>query len=225
MIQPTNPPNSNYPPFDIVEITVTPGRLPTALTIDVQTVDGFIFPLTLTLNNQLGQVGNTLPTNGQGAVVNRQDIFTAYTTFMNDPAPGGAGAMYLPLVFGAGSIAGQAGGIVNPGLYIASGMNRGSPLNTVWNNTLNTLFTDPAVKLIQGVAAGATPADVYVSEPTQVNGLNALKLTGATTNQTYFVFDPMTPDASASESPGEMVFANNGVFADTSGLAVNSGET
>src|SRR5262245_455768 len=108
--QPTNPPNSNYPPFDIVEFTMAAGG-PNPLHIDLQTVDGFIFPLTLTLNNQLGQVGTPLPT--MGPTVTRQDILTAYPAFMASQGP--AGDAYLPLVFGPGSIAGQAGGVVNPG--------------------------------------------------------------------------------------------------------------
>src|SRR5581483_10151045 len=126
-----------YPPFDIVEITVPAGGLPT---IDVQTVDGFIFPMTLTLfdsgNNPLGQVGQPPYPPGAQAVVNRNDVFAAYTTFMT--AQGGAGAPYLALPFAPNSIAGQSGGILNPGAFLAATnatnelVNLSSPLNTVW---------------------------------------------------------------------------------------------
>src|SRR5262249_35563856 len=174
----------------IVEFTMDAGG-PNPLHIDVQTVDGFIFPLTLTLNNQLGQVGTPLPTMGPG--VTRQDILAAYPAFMANQ--GAAGDAYLPLVFGPGSIAGQAGGIVNPGVYLAGGMNPTSPLKPVWNSTLDTLFRDANTKLsIQGVSAGATPADVYVGGPAVRDGRNVLQLTGATNGQTYYVYDPRTPD-------------------------------
>jgi hypothetical protein len=230
IIQPNNPPNSNYPPFDIVEITMdSSGSNP--LHIDVQTVDGFIFPLTLTLNNQLGQVGNTLPGTGHQPVVTRAQVFPAYASFM--AAQGSAGDAYLPLIFGKDSVAGQYGGIVNPGLYLANGANASSPLNSVWNSTLTTLFTNPNTQLsIQGVAAGGVSADVYTGGPFMLNlnsvNFNVLKLTGTTTHQVYYVFDPMTPDPAnpnPSFSAGGMVFANNGVFADPSANAINGGNS
>lgn len=229
IIQPTNPPNSNYPPFDIVEITMDAGGA-APLHIDVQTVDGFIFPLTLTLNNSLGQVGTTLPANGAQPVITRAQVFPAYSAFMT--AQGSAGDAYLPLVFGKDSVAGQYGGIVNPGGYLANGANPSSPLNTVWNSTLTTLFTDPNVKLsIQGVAA-SVPADIYTGGPFVLSlnntNYNVLKLTGTTNHQVYYVFDPMTPNPTnpnPSFSAGGMVFANNGVFADPSANAVNGGDS
>lgn len=215
--QPQNPPTSNYPPFDIVEITVpSGGGLPT---IDVQTVDGFIFPLTLTLNDNLGQVGQPLPINSQNPVVTREAVFTAYTSFMNNQGPDGAA--YLPLVFGPDSVAGQPGGILNPGLYLASGANPSSALNSVWNATLTTLFASPSTVLSMAGDDGVT----YTGVPTTVGSHNVLQFTGG--GHTFNIYSPLTPDPLGSyqtnETAGEMVFANDGVFADASANVVISG--
>jgi hypothetical protein len=80
--QPKNPPDPSVPPYTIVEITVpTPNPAAQPATIDVQTVDGFIFPITITLNNQVNvagqQYGQPIYPPGQPAPVNRADIFTA----------------------------------------------------------------------------------------------------------------------------------------------------
>lgn len=226
VVQPTNPPNSNYPPFDVVEITQPAGAPPT---IDVQTVDGFIFPITLTLNSNLGQVGQPL-TN---PAINRADILDAYTAFMN--GQGTAGALYQALVFGPNSIVGQDGGIVNPGSYLASGANSSSVLNTVWNNDLTTLFqtTGRTVSMI------GDDGDYYVGTPLQVGASWVLHFIGytdateTTTNGNVFnIYSPLTPDPLGSyqtnESAGEMVFANDGVFNDTSAnvmITQNGGST
>jgi hypothetical protein len=220
--QPTNPPNSNAPPFDIVEITQPPGGgLPT---IDVQTVDGFIFPLTLTLNSNLGQVGQPLPTSG----ANRAAILSAYAPFMQ--GQGAAGAPYQDLVFAPDSIAGQAGGVVNPGLYLASGANPGSALNTAWDSALTTLFQTPGrtVSLIGDDSA------YYKGTPTQVGSSWVLHFVGYTdaaeTNPNgnmFNIYSPLTRDPlglyQANESAGEMVFANDGVFDDVSANVVVAG--
>jgi len=217
VVQPANPP-FNALPYSIVEITVTPSNL---LTIDVQTVDGFIFPLTLTTfdasMNQLGQVGQPLPPNGQNAVVNRQDIFPAYTAFMN--AQGAAGAPYLPLIFNSGGFDGQPGGIVNPGLFLADGANPASALNTVWDSTLATLFSAATNLSIIG-----DDNVIYHGTFTTVGGRNVLQFVGG--GNTFNIYDPRTPDPLAPNlnfSAGGMVFANNGVFADVSSNVVISG--
>jgi hypothetical protein len=215
VVQPTNPPNSNYPPFDIVELTQPAGGgLPT---VDVQTVDGFIFPLTLTLNSGLGQVGQPLT----DPTVNRASILAAYTPFMN--AQGAAGAPYQALAFAPNSIAGQSGGIVNPGLYLAAGANSGSALNTVWNTDLNTLFATPG----RTISMIGDDANYYKGTTTTVGGLSVIHFVGYTdaaetipNNNVFNIYSPLTPDPlgsyQTSETAGEMVFANDGVFNDTS---------
>lgn len=207
--QPTNPPDTAYPPYTIVEITV-PANSPA--TIDVQTVDGFVFPLTITLNNQINvvgqQYGQPVYTTGQTGAVNRADIFTAYTNFMT--ARGTSGQPYLDMIFNAGSIDGQAGGILNPGAYLSAVdstnqyVNLGSTLNTQWNTGLGTLFGTTTLE-IQGVASAAgdsgTPiaADTYKvtsignqTYPGTTVSLPALQFTGDTTSSNVFdVFNPV----------------------------------
>jgi hypothetical protein len=214
--QPLNPPN-NSNPYDIVEITQPANGEPT---VDVQTVDGFIFPLTLTLNDNLGQVGQPLANPN----INRQDIISTYTTFMN--GQGAAGLPYQALVFAPNSVAGQAGGIVNPGLYLAAGANPSSDLNTVWDADLTTLFQTPGRTL----SMIGDDGDYYVGTPTQLSpggpwGLHFVGYTDQNQNtqngNVFNIYSPLTPDPAGSyqtnETSGEMVFANDGVFNDISG--------
>lgn len=204
--QPANPPGAPYP-NTIVEITVPAG---TPATMDVQTVDGFIFPLTVTLNGQTNvagqQYGQPIYTLGQTATVNRAAIFTAYDSFMT--AAGAAGTPYLDMVFGAGSFAGQAGGILNPGAYLTAinpqneYLNLGSSLNTAFDTDLATLFGTTTLRL-QGVASGAGQSPVIATDTYSVTSagnqtypgtaisLPALQFTGDTASSNVFtVFNP-----------------------------------
>jgi hypothetical protein len=136
--QPADPP-ANQNLYTYVEIT-NPGN-GTRPTIDVSTVDGFSFPATLTLNNKLGEVGQ--PTASQH--VNRQTIISEYSKFMAAAAGGG---MYTVLELPKGpSAAGQSEGLLNPYFYLKEPgtgtslpKNITSPLNTVFDSALNTLF-------------------------------------------------------------------------------------
>jgi hypothetical protein len=88
---------------------------------------------------------------------------------------GAAGQPYLDLVFGPGTVAGQAGGILNPGAYLSAVdsknqfLNLASPLNTVWNAALTTLFG--TTLRVQGAASGTgdtgpvIPAQSYTVVP------------------------------------------------------------
>ena len=205
--QPTNPPDSKFPPYTIVEITV-PAGLPA--TVDVQTVDGFIFPVTITLNNQTNvagqQYGQPVYTSSQAATVNRADIFTAFASFMQ--AQGSAGQPYIPLTFGGSNFAGQPGGILNPGAYLSAVdaqnqyLHLDSPLNTVWNANLTTLFGTTTLR-VQGAASGAgdsgpviPPQSYTVTPVTQTYpgtsvALPALKFTGETSASVFYVFNPV----------------------------------
>jgi hypothetical protein len=224
--QPTNPPDSTFPPYTIVEITV-PAGLPA--TMDVQTVDGFIFPLTITLNNQINvagqQYGQPVYTSGQTATVNRADIFTAFTSFMQ--GEGTAGQPYLDLIFGAGSVAGQAGGILNPGAYLSAVdstnqfLHLDSSLNTVWNTDLTTLFSTTTLR-VQGAASGAgdsgpvIPAQSYTVTPvtqtypdTSVS-LPALTFTGETDASVFHVLNPVGLSVLTNDAGGAITGTING---------------
>ena len=169
--EPTNPPNF---PFitGIVEFTVTTG----ANTVDLQTVDGFTLPMTITAGS--GNVNVTGKQYGQpvappaSAVVTRAKIFEAYDTFMT--AKGAAGAPYLGLVYDLPNglvVDGQKGGILSPDLYLAASSSTGdylnltSPLDDVFTGQLNTLFstaissTNPLS--VQGVSSGSIAAQTY----------------------------------------------------------------
>jgi hypothetical protein len=225
--QPTNPPDSTFPPYTIVEITV-PAGLPA--TIDVQTVDGFIFPLTITLNNQTNvvgqQYGQPVYTSSQAAPVNRADIFTAFASFMQ--SQGSAGQPYIPLTFGGSSFAGQAGGILNPGAYLTAidpqnqYLHLDSPLNTVWNADLTTLFSTTTLR-VQGAASGAgdsgpvippqsyTVAPVTQTYPGTNVSLSALKFTGETNaSAVFYVFNPVGLSVLTNDTGGAITGTING---------------
>lgn len=222
--QPNTPPNvpdfnSSYPPFSIVEPTVDAYGAGGALHIDVQTVDGFTFPLSLVLydanGNTLGQVGQPVPANGIG----RAGIVQAFqTTFA-------AGTAYGALLYGGASdIDGQYPGILNPGAYLANGANTDSPLATLWDATLKTLYAgaDTQLNMI------GDDGDYYVGLPTTVGDSDVLQFTGYTdvamtmTNGNQFdLYSPLTPDpANTGLGSGYQVFANAGVYADTSGAVL-----
>ncbi|MGH7171310.1 MAG: beta-1,3-glucanase family protein [Gemmataceae bacterium] len=223
---PGNPPNSN-PPFNIVEFT-EPGDGTNYPVLDASAVNGFTFPLTVTLNNNLGQVGQNL----SNPAVNRASILAAYTSFMD--GQGTDGSPYQDLVFAPNSIDGQAGGIVNPNLYLANGANPSSLLNSVWNSALTTLFetTGRTVSMI------GDDGDYYQGTPKQVSGQWVIHFVGYTDStdttpngNVFNIYSPLTPDTSgtsynANESAGEMVFGGDNVFNDQSAnvlISTNSG--
>jgi hypothetical protein len=170
--EPTNPPNF---PFitGIVEFTVTAK----ANTVDLQTVDGFTLPMTITAGS--GNVNVTGKQYGQpvaspaSAVVTRAKIFDAYNAFMT--AKGTAGAPYLGLVYDLPNglvVDGQKGGILSPDLYLAATnsstgdyLNLTSSLDDLFNDQLSTLFstaisaTNPLS--VQGVSSGSIAAQTY----------------------------------------------------------------
>lgn len=204
--QPANPPgNANV--YGIVELTI-PANSPA--TVDVQTVDGFTVPLTITLNGNVNvagqQYGQPIYSSGQTPVVNRAAIFSAYTSFMQ--SEGSAGTPYADLVYGAGTVAGQAAGILNPFAYLSevtstnAYANLDSALNTAFDSDLSTLF-GAATLSIQGVASGASDsgpaiaADVYTSAvvnqtyPGTSVSLPALRFTGTNSGNVFYVFSPV----------------------------------
>lgn len=221
-------PASYSPPYGIVEITEDGGG--TLPHIDVSAVNGFSVPLTLTLDNDLGQVGQSVP----NPAINRANILDAYTNFMN--AQGSAGALYQALVFGSNGIVGQADAILSPGQYLGGNANPGSALNSVWDNALNSLFGTTTggpngsggmtLSMIgdDGGYYVGTPENLTISSVTY----RILHFVGYTdqaetnpNSNAFNIFSPLTPDPAGSyqtnESAGEMVFANDGVFADNSG--------
>lgn len=188
--QPDNPPNSAYPPYGFVEITENPSNSPMPV-IDVQTVDGFIFPISITLNNGL-QVGQPSP----AGAVNRQSIFKAYTPFMGSLGP--AGKPFKSLQFTA-----AGGGLLNPFAYLdeqdshGQFLNLSSPLNTVFDSSLKRLFSNKHLSLV-GVSSGAIASDVYTvvstgpqPYPGSAFSIPALQFKGQVQGRVFNVFDPV----------------------------------
>jgi hypothetical protein len=217
VIQLPNPPFNSFP-YSLVEVTQPLNGSPT---VDASAVLGFLAPITATLDGNFGQPGQQVGQPSPSGGVTRGAILSAYDTAT-------AGTPYHDLLFGANSIGGQqAGGIQNPQLYLANGMNSSSPLNTVWNTTLSTLFNTSG----RTVTMIGSDGQFYVGTPTTVmlggNTYNVLDFVGYTdSSQTtkngneFHIFSPLTPDPAgtyqANESAGEMVFAGDGVFHDTS---------
>jgi hypothetical protein len=138
--QPPDPPGGSSL-FTYVELTnPNNGARPT---VDVSTVDGFSFPVTLKLNDKLGAVGQP----PDSPHVNRQSIIREYSNFMNANA-GAGGQDYTVLELPKGPKAdGQSEGLLNPYFYLKESGQVGSlpanvtsPLNTVFDGALNTLF-------------------------------------------------------------------------------------
>jgi hypothetical protein len=169
--EPINPPNF---PFitGIVEFTVTTG----ANTVDLQTVDGFTLPMTITAGssnkNVTGKQYGQPVAPHSSAVVTRAKIFDAYSKFMT--AKGAAGAPYLDLFYKLPNglvVDGQKGGILSPDLYLAAATTTGdfenltSPLDDVFTSQLSKLFssaisaTNPLS--VQGVPSGSIASQTY----------------------------------------------------------------
>jgi len=202
--QPGNPPNASYPPYSFVEITQNPSYSATPV-VDVQTVDGFIFPLTITLSNGQ-QVGQPSP---EGPV-NRATIFAAYKPFM--VSQGAAGQPYKKLKFTQ-----AGGGLLNPYCYLigtnAQGqyLNLASPLNTVFDNALKKLFANKHLSL-NGVASGSVAADVYTvlstgpqPYPGSQFSIPALQFKGQTYGKVFNVFNPVGISVMTNAGTGEPI--------------------
>lgn len=211
--QPPNPgTNPKYPPFSIVELTIPPavGGNAQNATIDVQTVDGFVFPLTIGLNGGTSNAkanvifGQPIQAANPGAIVSRGNIFSAYGDFVQ--AHGAAGAPYTDMVYLPKSVMGQPGGILNPGAYLtaqdATGkyLNLASSLHNVFNPDLGTLFGSSTTKMqVQGVPSnpGGVDGQAYtvapVTQPYADTGVSlpALQFTGATDGSTFYIFNPV----------------------------------
>lgn len=241
---PGNPPNRN-PPFAIVEIT-EPADNTNYPVIDASAVNGFSFPLTVTLNtNQQLAAGNQVGQPLSNPAVNRASILDAYTSFMDRVAAGTPYLQsYLNLEYAANSIASQAGGIVSPALYLAAPTTPSNdPLNTVWDSSLNQLFgkTTGGPNGTGGMTLNmydGVDSDYYVGTPKNVTlGGNVYRVldfigykTAAentiplnTNGNEFWIFSPLTPDPSLTNpgTAGYQVFGGAGVFADDNSNVLN----
>ncbi len=190
--QVNNPPQDDYPIYSYFEYTyIPPAGHGDGLVIDVSTVDGFFFPLTVTFNNelqqQLGQLGQTLPSSSG---FNRKAILNAYIPFMDQF--GSAGTPYKDLQYSS-----NYGGLLNPSHFFPTANGLGSPLNTVFDDGLNTFFLNENLS-ITGDASGIVPTDTYTatsvtdkSYPHAGAPHPALLFTGTDHSNTFIIFNPV----------------------------------
>lgn len=231
----TPDPNTTSSIYDFVEATVdasgADNSVPLGLrflpTVNINTsqVDQFGLPITLTgMNNNNGtpvttSVGVTLSTH-----VARDAIFNEFSSLH----PSGSDP-YGSLVIASGDPA-QPYRILNPGkLNIATT----DALGYVFDSTIQQLFEGalPNLTLTSGVNG-----QTYASTRTTVSGYNVLQFSGPDISpvnvyEPFFSTNAPTPSSlspvsyagrpskpswltAASETPGQMVFGNDGVFAD-----------
>jgi hypothetical protein len=194
--QPPNPPGYKFL-YSYVELTNPNTGGPPI--VDLSTVDGFSFPATLKLNKNLGEVGQPLA----GANVNREAILKEYSAFMK-AAAGDGGGNYTALELPKGpAAAGQSEGLLNPFFNlqepVAGGSlpkNVASPLNGVFDGSLNTLFAASGWSLmgtdgnVYTATAGsyqyATQTNPYTGSPVMLPGI---QLHGGA--NTFHVFSPV----------------------------------
>jgi hypothetical protein len=193
--QPATPPD--YPYLDMyVELTEKVGQRPV---VDLSTVDGFSFPATLTINGNGPEVGQ--PLASQDPSMTRQSILAEYPAWVASHASEGTapyGALELPAQPNAD---GQSGGILNPYSYLhellygAVPANPTSPLNTVFDSALESLFTSSgwSVNVLNPAASSYQPftATPFTNVPYASSGVGLSGLQFQNGNTTYDVFNPL----------------------------------
>ncbi len=228
-----NPPGNSFP-YSLVEVTqppstkYNPGALPT---VDVSEVNGFLAPVTATLNGNFGQAGQQVGQPSPSGDVSRGAILNAYSK-------AASGTPYSELLFANPSFAGQDGGILSPLQYLATAT-KNDPLNTVWNSTLATLFpsqtqTKATLSLVgsDGNVYQGTPRQVTIGNSNYsvldfVESTNSPTPTPVTGGNEFWIFSPLTPDPDSSypssTKSGYVVFGAVGVFNDTSSNVLQQG--
>lgn len=180
-----NPPQSAFPQFNYIEATFEKNQ---ELYIDVSTVDGFFFPLSIVAQDASGKELDRL---GQPAGVSAEDVVNAYQPFMNSLTTGGRSTKpYKDLIYKADK---DLKALLNPGLYL---VNNTSELETVFNKALDSLFTqDLNMNIWQNGQAGfnayydVSPVS-NLTFPGTTNKHQALEFTSAG-KETLHVFNPV----------------------------------
>ena len=191
-----NPPQTKFPIFNYVELTFLAGK---DMFIDVSSVDGFFFPVTITATDNagivnLGQLGQPLTDGMTG-----NNIVATYKPFMDNLTAGGEDASaYLDLYTDPREASFK--GLLNPGLYLQTNSSMGSSLHTAFDEALDKIFTNSTfvsnISLWQNWSVGTTNYDdVFTAEivtatfPGTTNTHSALKMKGK--NDVYTIFNPV----------------------------------
>jgi hypothetical protein len=212
--QPANPPGFPFA-YQFVEFTSVAGG---SNTVDLQTVDGFTFPITITAGaantNVAGYQYGQPVENPLSPTVTRTSIFNAFTQFMVDQGTVGSPYLDLPYTLSSGPVDGEQGGILSPDLYLTTTNAAGdylhlqSPLDATFDSPLSTLFSAGTTTLsLQGVSQGSITAQIYagsysaavpypatfgvnlISGAAQPIPLPAITFTGSANS--FSVFDPI----------------------------------
>lgn len=194
VVQCMNPPQTDYPIYNYIEFTSIFADNYGAV-IDVSAVDGFNFPISITLNdnkgNPLGQ-----PVGYASTSFNRSTILGNYASFMTNLASDG-GSNYLAMQY-----TDNGGGLLNPTFYLDQPSKAGwiSPLNNAFDNALDAFFSSSnAGKLsITTDGSGAIAMDTYTSTYSAVETYPgtamqhpALNFTGISNKHKFTVFNPV----------------------------------
>lgn len=131
-----NPPQMDYPQYSYIEATFESNQ---GLFIDISTVDGFFFPISLLAQNNAGV---ELDRIGQPNSITAHQIISAYKPFMKNLQLGGEPAEpYNSLFYPVNQ---DLTALLNPGLYLDGNVSR---LETVFDSALNVLFTDSSLNM------------------------------------------------------------------------------
>ncbi|SEE64925.1 IPT/TIG domain-containing protein [Tenacibaculum sp. MAR_2010_89] len=187
VFQVNNPPQNAFPQYNYIEATFKKDK---GLFIDISTVDGFFFPLSIIAEDKSG---NELDRIGQPHNITAKNITAAYKPFMKKLIKAGepTAAYYTPLSY---SVNKDLTALLNPGLYLEK---ETSMLETVFDEALNKLFTDTSLKMniwqngTNKFSANYTVTPVSaITFPGTTNKHGALKFT-ASGAETLYAFNPV----------------------------------
>ncbi|TCI90644.1 IPT/TIG domain-containing protein [Tenacibaculum sp. M341] len=180
--QVANPPQQAFPHFSYIEATFKKDK---ALYIDVSSVDGFFFPLSIIAQDKNG---TELDRIGQPANITSKQITASYKPFIENS---NAIDAYKDLYQNLDS---DITALINPGLYLQKNI---SELETVFNDALNTIFTSTTLNMNIWQNGTNSFQKNYTVTPVQNqpfpntnNTHDALKFTSSG-SKTLYVFNPV----------------------------------
>lgn len=185
-----------FPVNAYVELTIGPSY---GAVIDLSTVDGFVFPMNVTLNNNLAEIGN--PINDPSCYMfNRASFFGAYIPFILT-LPDDDARPYVSLK--TGDSTDYYTELMNPGIYLnltnryGEFENLDSDLNMTFDAALEKLFNNSKLS-IKGINTQTIESDVYNVVSTASQKLPqgpfsqpALQLKGQKYGNIFNVFSPL----------------------------------
>ncbi len=208
---PTDPNNGVI--WGFVEFS-RPSGSPLTLNSDVSQVDQFGFPLTL----QTDPLATGF-SNGVGITMAQADVIAAYQTYIQNLAVTFPKALaFLDSVQPVGTAASAPSRILAPKdvIPLYSALSKSTNLSTYYDANIAQIFTVGNTKTgVTSVYAGTTYT--FNAEVVSENGYTIYRFTDVNDVARKFdIYSPLTPPSWVANPFGatQMVFANNGVFAD-----------